>query len=79
MLLVWGFVLSFAGLMGAGIFEAIKIVALVPAAFESAPAVWRNPMWASEDNYEGYQTGRGRMTGQQRRAQQDERGGEPER
>lgn len=78
-LLVWGFVLSFAGLMGAGCFEAIKLVSLVPAAFESSPGVLRNPMWASEEEFQPNQFGRGRMTPQQRRAQNGERAEEPER
>jgi hypothetical protein len=71
LLLVWGFVASFAGLMGAGCYEAYKIVAVLPAAFESSPAVWRNPIRASEDDYQLNQLGRRRMTRQQR-AQYDE-------
>ena len=71
MLLVWGFVLSFAGLLGAGCFEAFKIVAVIPAAFESSPALWRNPMGASEDDYQPSRSGRRRMTPQQRAEQQE--------
>jgi hypothetical protein len=77
-LLVWGFVLSFAGLLGAGCFEAYKIVAVIPAAFESSPAVWRNPMGASEDDHQANQSGGRRMTSRERgqyeeRAEQQER------
>jgi len=77
-LLVWGFVLSFAGLLGAGCFEAFKIVAIIPAAFESSPAVFRNPMRASEDDYQGNQFSRRRMTARQR-AQFEERAEQQER
>jgi len=78
MLLVWGFVLSFLGLCGAGCFEAYKIVAVIPAAFESTPAVLRNPMRGSEDYYQPNQPGRRGMTAQQR-AQYEERAGRQER
>jgi hypothetical protein len=72
MLLVWGFLLSFLGLCGAGFYEAFKIVAVIPAAFESSPAVWRNPMRGSEDDYRPNQPGRRGMTAQER-AQYEER------
>ena len=78
MLLVWGFVLSFLGLFGAGCFEAIKIVAVIPAAFESSPAVWRNPMRGSEEDYQPNQPGRRGMTARQR-AQYEERAERQER
>jgi hypothetical protein len=71
MLLVWGFVLSFAGLIGAGCFEAYKIVSVLPAAFESSPALLRSPMRAWEEEYRPNPPGRRRMTPQQR-AQDDE-------
>ena len=77
-LLVWGFVLSFVGLLAAGCFEAFKIVAVIPAAFESSPVVWRNPMGASEDDYRPIQSGRGRMTSKER-AQYEERARQQER
>jgi hypothetical protein len=67
MLLVWGFLLSFFGLCGAGCYEALKIVAVIPAAFESSPAVWRNPMTASEDDYPPNHPGWRGMTAQQRK------------
>jgi len=66
LLLVWGFVGAFAGLMGAGCFEAYKIVAVLPAAFESTSTVWRNPMRASDEEYEMNQDRRTRMTPQER-------------
>jgi len=78
MLLVWGFLLSFFGLLGAGLFEAFKIVAVIPAAFESAPAVWRNPMGESQDDFPPNLRGGKGMTAQQRR-QYEERAGRQER
>jgi len=78
MLLVWGFLLSFFGLCGAGLFEAFKIVAVIPSAFESAPAVWRNPMMGSEDDYPPNHSGWRGMTAQQRR-QYEERAEQQER
>jgi hypothetical protein len=78
MLLVWGFLLSFFGLLGAGLFEAYKIVAVIPAAFDSAPAVLRNPMGGSEEDYQPNPSGRSRMTAQQRR-QYEERAERQER
>jgi hypothetical protein len=78
MLLVWGFVLSFLGLCGAGCFEAFKIVAVIPAAFESSPVVWRNPMRGSENDYQPNQPGWRGMTARQR-AQYGERAGQQER
>ena len=36
--------------MGRGMFEAIKIVKAIPAAFELFLAVLRNPMMRSEDH-----------------------------
>ena len=71
MLLVWGFVLSFAGLLGAGFFEACKIVSVLPAAFESSPVLLRSPMRAWEEDYRPNPPGQRRMTPQQR-AQYDE-------
>ncbi len=65
-LLVWGFLLSFFGLFGAGCYEAFKIVAVLPGTFESAPAVWRNPMPASDDDYQPNQPGKPRMTARER-------------
>ncbi|HEY3862084.1 MAG TPA: hypothetical protein VGO59_09370 [Verrucomicrobiae bacterium] len=49
-LIVWGFLLSFIALLGAGCFEAWKVVSVIPAAFQSSTAVMRNPMWASSDD-----------------------------
>jgi hypothetical protein len=77
-LMVWGFVLSFVGLIGAACFEAYKIVAVIPAAFESSPVVWRNPMGASQDDYQANQSGQRRMTSKER-AQYEERAGQQER
>ncbi|MGD0813664.1 MAG: hypothetical protein ABSA83_08685 [Verrucomicrobiota bacterium] len=76
-LVVWGFLLSFLGLCGAGCYEAFKIVAVLPSAFESSSAVWRNPMGASENEYPANPSGGRRMTAQQR-AQDEERAGRGE-
>jgi hypothetical protein len=65
-LLVWGFLLSFAGLFGAACYEAFKIVAVIPAAFQSSPAVMRYPMTASDDDFPPNQSGRTRLTAEQR-------------
>ena len=77
-LLVGGFVLSLVALMGAGCFEAWKIVSLLPAAFESAPSYRSLPMGASDDDSRPNQFGSRRMTPRQRaqerqRAEQQER------
>ena len=64
MLVVWGFLLSFLGLCVAGCYEAFKIVAVIPSAFESSSAVWRNPMG---DEYPPNRPGARGMTAQQRR------------
>jgi hypothetical protein len=74
-LLIWGFVLSFVGLMGAGFFEACKIFSALPAAFESSPAALRNPMRASDDDARPNLYGRGRMTPGER-ARERERAGQ---
>jgi len=66
MLLLWGFVLSLVALMGAGCFEAWKIVSVIPAAFESSPEAWRIPMLYSGEDSRPNQTGRGRMTPRER-------------
>ena len=47
--LVWGFLLSFAGLFGVACFEALKIVSVVPAAFEGR-AEFRKPMMGADDD-----------------------------
>jgi hypothetical protein len=65
-LLVWGFVLSFAAMLVAGGFEAVKLVKLVPGAFESSPGALQNPMRASEDGYQMNGSGQRRMTAQER-------------
>jgi hypothetical protein len=72
-LLVWGFLLSFVGLLAAGCFEAFKIVAVIPAAFDSSPAAFRNPMGASEDDYQPNRrmTSRERAQYEKRVAQQE--------
>ena len=67
MLVVWGFLLSFLGLCVAGCYEAFKIVAVIPSAFESSSAVWRNPMGASQDEYTPNRPGARGMPAQQRR------------
>jgi hypothetical protein len=67
MLLVWGFLLSFLGLVGAGCYEAFKIVAVIPSAFESAPAVLRNPMGGSDVDAPPNHSGWRGMTAQQRK------------
>jgi hypothetical protein len=72
-LLVWGFVASFVGLLGAGCFEAYKIVAAIPAVFESAPAIWRNPMRASDYDEQPNQAGRSMTSRERERARQQER------
>ena len=76
--LVWGFVLSFLGLCGAACFEAIKIVKVIPAAFESSPAVLRNPMMRSEDDLPPNRSGWKGMTAPQRK-QYEERARRQER
>jgi hypothetical protein len=78
MLLVWGFLLSFLGLCGAGCYEAFKIVAVIPSAFESSSAVWRNPMAESEDSFPPNSAGWKGMTARQR-AQYEERAERQER
>jgi hypothetical protein len=70
--------LSFLGLCGAGCFEAFKILAVIPSAFESSSAVWRNPMTGSEDDYPPNLPGRRGMTARQR-AQYEERAERQER
>jgi hypothetical protein len=77
-LMVWGFVLSLAGLLGLGCFEACKILSVIPAAFESSPPSFRNPMWASDDDARPSQFGRGRMTPRER-AQDRDRAAQQER
>jgi len=67
MLLVWAFLLSFAGLCGAGLFEALKIVAVIPGAFESAPSVLRNPMGGPDADAPPNHSGWRGMTAQQRK------------
>jgi hypothetical protein len=66
MLLVGGFLAVLAGLLAAGCYEAYKIVAVIPSAFEVSPDVLRNPMRASEDDSQPNQPGAPRMTAQQR-------------
>jgi hypothetical protein len=63
-LIAWGFVLSFVGLMAAACFEAYKIVAVIPAAFNSSPVVWRNPMAPWTEDSPPTQSGRRRMSPQ---------------
>jgi len=48
-IMVWGFLLALGGMLGCGCYEAFKILALVPATFQSSPAIWRNPMTASDN------------------------------
>jgi hypothetical protein len=64
--------------MGAGIYEACKIVAVIPAAFSSSPANWRNPLRSPDDEDGANQNRRSRMTPRERaqerqRAEQQER------
>ena len=77
-LMVWGFVLTFTVLMGAGIYEACKIVAVIPAAFESSPANWRNPLRSPDDEYGANQNGRRKLTPRER-AQERQRAAQQER
>lgn len=66
-ILAWGFLLSFAGLFGAACFEAWKIVAVVPHAFEASPTVaFRNPMDHPDEDSQPVQSMGGHMTPQQR-------------
>jgi hypothetical protein len=65
-LMGWGFLLSFFTLFGAACFEAYKIVAVIPAAFESSHAYWRAPMTASDDDSPPNAYGRPRTTAKQR-------------
>ena len=50
-LIIWGFLLSLIGILGAGCFELVKIITLVPGAFDSAPGLFRNPMRAADNDY----------------------------
>ena len=77
-LIIWGFVLTLVGIMGVGFYEACKIMAVIPAAFESSPGVWRSPMRYSDDDNRPDQTGRRKLTTRERaqerqRAEQRER------
>jgi hypothetical protein len=72
LLVVWGFVFSLLSLMGAGCFEAYKIVAAIPAAFESSSGMWDNPMNASDQDYQQSRSGRRRMTPRQRADQEEQ-------
>jgi hypothetical protein len=65
-LIVWGFVLSLGGFLVAGCFEACKIVALIPAAFESTPASFHNPVYGSDDDYRPNRSGRSGSTARRR-------------
>ncbi|HUD46535.1 MAG TPA: hypothetical protein VMR33_06880 [Candidatus Baltobacteraceae bacterium] len=65
-LLVCGLLLSFVGLFGMACFEAFKVFAVVPAAFDSSPFVWSNPMSASDGDYQANQPGGATMTAHQR-------------
>jgi hypothetical protein len=65
-LVVWGILLSLAVLFGLGCFEASKIFAVIPAAFESTPMQWSSPMRATYGDDQQYQPDRSRMTSQQR-------------
>jgi hypothetical protein len=78
LLLVWGFVASFLGLFGLACFEAAKIFAAVPAAFNSSPIGLRNPMEVSDGDYQpsGAMGSRQRMTPKER-ALQGGRGAQP--
>jgi hypothetical protein len=76
MIVIWGFVLSFAGLLGAGCFEAYKIVSVIPAAFATSSSSWSNPMNGSYGGYEPDQSGGRRMTPRER-AQNNGRSGQP--
>jgi hypothetical protein len=58
--------LSLVGLFGLGCFEACKIFAVIPAAFDSSPMVWSNPMSAQYGDDQPNQSGRDRMTSRQR-------------
>ena len=49
-LVVWGFMLSFAGLMVLACVLVFKYVALVPSAFDASAYSWRNPMYRSGDD-----------------------------
>jgi hypothetical protein len=51
MIVVWGFILSLAGLFSVGCFEAFKIVSVVPGAFVSAPAILHNPMSGARNDH----------------------------
>lgn len=72
LILVWGFLLSFAALFVVACVEAWKIVSIVPAAFEASPTVaFRNPM--NHDDTRPAQGANTHMTPQQR-AQQGSQG-----
>jgi hypothetical protein len=78
MLLVWGFVLSFFGLLGAGCYEAFKVLAVIPSAFAERPAAWRNPMMISDSDDRPQQFGRTQLTARER-AQNAQRAAQQER
>jgi hypothetical protein len=65
-LVVWGILLSLGGLFGLGCFEASKIFAVIPAAFDSSPMQWTSPMRATYGDDQQNQPERSRMTSQQR-------------
>jgi hypothetical protein len=65
-LMVWGFMLSFAGLMVLTCVLVFKYVALVPSAFETSTSSWSNPMDRSGDDYPASASLRRQMTPRER-------------
>jgi hypothetical protein len=65
-LVAWGLLVSLVGIFGLGCFEAFKVFAVIPAAFDSSPMVWSNPMMPSDGDQPPNQSGQTRMTSQQR-------------
>ena len=74
---VWGFVLSFAGLLVAGCFEAYKIIRVIPGAFASSSSVMQNPLRATDDDHQAAMSRKGKMTAKER-AQYEERAAQQE-
>jgi hypothetical protein len=71
LILVWGFLLFFAALLGAGGYEAWKIVSVIPAAFQSSPGDWSNPMGTVYGGQRPNPYGGKGATSRQRAQQQD--------
>ena len=65
-LVVWGVMLSLAGLMALACVMVFKYVAMIPGAFEASTTTWSNPMDRSDDDNGPAASGRQRMTPRER-------------